>query len=47
MGAHGPAASSGARPGSLAQLTRLGELGAAGILTEQEFRTQEARILNG
>jgi len=31
----------------LAQLTQLGELKAAGVLTEAEFQTQKARILNG
>ena len=32
---------------TLAQLTQLGELKAAGVLTEEEFQTQKARILNG
>jgi hypothetical protein len=31
----------------LAQLTQLGELKAAGVLTEAEFAAQKARILNG
>jgi Short C-terminal domain len=31
----------------LALLAQLGELKAAGILTEAEFETQKARILNG
>lgn len=31
----------------LAQLTQLGELLKAGILTEDEFQQQKARILNG
>ena|SRR5271170_3480938 len=31
----------------LAQLTKLGELKAAGVLTEAEFQTQKARILGG
>jgi hypothetical protein len=31
----------------LAQLTQLGELKAAGVLTEAEFQAQKARILNG
>jgi Short C-terminal domain len=31
----------------LAQLTQLGELKAAGVLTEAEFQTQKARILGG
>jgi Short C-terminal domain len=32
---------------TLAQLAQLGELKAAGVLTEEEFQTQKARILNG
>ena len=32
---------------TLAQLTQLGELKAAGVLTEDEFQIQKARILNG
>jgi hypothetical protein len=32
---------------TLAQLTRLGELKAAGVLTEAEFQAQKARILHG
>ena len=32
---------------TLAQLTQLGELRAAGVLTEEEFQAQKARILNG
>lgn len=32
---------------TLAQLTKLGELKAAGVLTEAEFETQKARILHG
>jgi Short C-terminal domain len=31
----------------LAQLTQLGELMKAGVLTEAEFQQQKARILNG
>jgi hypothetical protein len=31
----------------LAQLTQLGELLKAGILTEHEFQQQKTRILNG
>jgi hypothetical protein len=31
----------------LDQLTKLGELKAAGVLTEAEFQAQKARILNG
>jgi hypothetical protein len=32
---------------TLTQLTQLGELKAAGVLTEEEFQAQKARILNG
>ena len=32
---------------TLAQLTQLGELKAAGVLTDEEFQAQKARILNG
>ena len=32
---------------TLAQLTQLGELRVAGVLTEEEFQAQKARILNG
>jgi hypothetical protein len=32
---------------TLAQLTKLGELKAAGVLTEAEFQAQKARILQG
>jgi len=32
---------------TLGQLTRLGELKAAGVLTEDEFQAQKARILHG
>jgi hypothetical protein len=44
-----PAAVAAPPPASemLAQLTQLGELRAAGVLTEAEFATQKARILNG
>jgi hypothetical protein len=31
----------------LAQLTQLGELRTAGVLTDAEFEAQKARILNG
>ena len=31
----------------LARLTQLGELRAAGVLTDAEFETQKARILSG
>ena len=48
-GAPHAAAPAAAAPVSdtLAQLTQLGELKAAGVLTEDEFQTQKARILNG
>jgi hypothetical protein len=39
-----PSADTGER---LAQLTQLGELLKAGILTEDEFQQQKTRILNG
>ena len=39
-----PAPDTGER---LAQLTQLGELKAAGVLTEAEFQQEKARILNG
>lgn len=42
-----PAAAPPPVPDTLAQLTQLGELKAAGVLTEEEFQTQKARILNG
>ncbi len=44
-----PAAAAAHPPVSdmLAQLTKLGELRAAGVLTEAEFAVQKARILNG
>jgi len=45
-----PAAPAAAPPpvhDTLAQLTQLGELKAAGVLTEEEFQAQKARILNG
>ena len=43
-----PAAAPSADMGDrLAQLTQLGELLKAGILTEDEFQQQKARILNG
>jgi hypothetical protein len=32
---------------TLARLTQLGELRAAGVLTEAEFESQKARILGG
>ncbi|HET9261393.1 MAG TPA: SHOCT domain-containing protein [Acidimicrobiia bacterium] len=40
-----PAASSG--NDQLAQLKELGELKAAGVLTEEEFAAQKAKILGG
>ena len=42
------AAIAGSPPGGdvLDQLTKLGELKAAGVLTEAEFQAQKARILN-
>lgn len=40
-----PMASASATDDLLAQLTRLGELRTAGILTDAEFETQKARIL--
>jgi len=42
-----PAAASPPVDDTLAQLTKLGELKAAGVLTEEEFQAQKARILNG
>jgi hypothetical protein len=42
-----PAAASPPVGDVLAQLTQLGELKAAGVLTEAEFEAQKARILNG
>jgi hypothetical protein len=44
--AHGSPATSPAVDETLARLTQLGELKAAGVLTEAEFATQKARILN-
>ena len=48
---HTPAAAAetptgGAAPSTLDQLAQLGELRAAGVLTEAEFEAQKARILN-
>ncbi|MBV9577459.1 MAG: SHOCT domain-containing protein [Chloroflexi bacterium] len=40
-----PAASGAAADDMLARLSKLGELRAAGVLTEAEFETQKARIL--
>jgi hypothetical protein len=42
-----PAAAPAAVDETLAQLTRLGELKSAGVLTEEEFQAQKARILHG
>jgi Short C-terminal domain len=42
-----PAAAPPSVDDQLAQLTRLGELKAAGVLTEEEFQAQKARILQG
>ena len=40
-----PAAPAAAAPDMLDQLQKLGDLKAAGVLTEAEFATQKARIL--
>ena len=42
-----PAASPDDTSARLAHLAQLGELRAAGVLTEAEFEAQKARILNG
>jgi hypothetical protein len=42
-----PAAPAGGGSDVLEQLTKLGELKAAGVLTEEEFAMQKARILAG
>lgn len=42
-----PAPSSVAGGDRLAQLTQLGDLKNAGVLTEAEFEREKARILNG
>lgn len=44
-GASAPAASGGSMDDKLAQLERLSQLKAQGILTEQEFASQKAAIL--
>jgi Short C-terminal domain len=36
-----------AQPDRIAQLKELGELKAAGVLTEEEFQAEKAKILNG
>lgn len=41
----GPARSAQATDDMLTQLTKLGELRTAGVLTDAEFETQKARIL--
>jgi hypothetical protein len=43
----GGAAPGGAAPSVLDQLTQLGDLRAAGVLTDAEFETQKQRILGG
>jgi hypothetical protein len=40
-----PAAPAGPTPDALEQLTKLGELKAAGVLTQEEFNIQKAKIL--
>jgi Short C-terminal domain len=42
-----PAPAASAEDDTIAQLTKLGELKAAGILTEEEFAAQKAKILGG
>jgi len=42
-----PASTSAPVGDTLDQLAKLGELKAAGVLTEAEFQAQKARILNG
>jgi hypothetical protein len=42
-----PAAAAADTGSTLAQLAQLGELRAAGVLTEAEFEAQKARILSG
>jgi hypothetical protein len=41
-----PVAASGGEDDNLAQLERLGQLKAQGILTEEEFATEKAKILS-
>jgi hypothetical protein len=36
-----------AQPDRIAQLKELGELKASGVLTEEEFQAEKAKILNG
>jgi phosphohistidine phosphatase SixA len=45
--ATGGAAPGGAAPSVLDQLTQLGDLRAAGVLTDAEFEAQKQRILGG
>jgi hypothetical protein len=45
--APGGAAPGGATPSVLDQLTQLGDLRAAGVLTDAEFEAQKQRILGG
>jgi hypothetical protein len=42
-----PAAAAPAETDMLGQLEKLGQLKAAGVLTEEEFATQKARLLAG
>jgi hypothetical protein len=42
-----PAGAPAAIDDTLARLTQLGELKAAGVLTEAEFESQKARVLGG
>jgi hypothetical protein len=42
-----PPAPAASEDDTIAQLTKLGELKAAGILTEEEFAAQKAKILGG
>ena len=42
-----PPPTAAAQPDTLAQLKELGELKAAGVLTEAEFEAQKAKILAG
>jgi hypothetical protein len=44
---YAPPAAAPAQPDTLAQLQQLGELKAAGVLTEEEFAAQKAKILGG
>jgi hypothetical protein len=42
-----PPAAAPSQPDTMAQLKELGELKAAGVLTEEEFAAQKAKILAG